>query len=318
MTHGDPPSWTTSHPIRQAAITQDVAMRPPGRLWLTRLLSCLRFDEILVLQGPPLFGALFASGHPGAQVIGPLALLVGGNVLLIAHVFLFNDWAGIRHDLRDPARAAGVFVNRGIRGGEIAGLAWLLLGLSLLLFGQLNPATLVIGLLISLASVLYSAPASHLKGLPIVSSMLHLGGGLMHFLLGYAALTNIDGRGVAIGCYFATIFAAGHLTQEVRDHSADLANGIRTNAVAYGQRRMLMAALFLFACANLLLVSLAAAGIVPPILGLTALGFPLHAWWVHGALRAGLGHGSVRLLQQRYRVLYAGIGAFMAAAVLMS
>ena len=288
------------------------------RAWLSRLLSCVRYDEILVLQGPPLFGALFASSQASDKVIGPLTMLVIGNALLIAHVFLFNDWAGIRHDLRDPARAAGVFLNRGIGSREIAGLSWLSLGLSLILFAQLSPATLVLGLLISFASVLYSTPACHLKGLPIASSLLHLGGGLMHFLLGYATLSDMDGRGVAIACYFATIFAAGHLTQEVRDHSADLANGIRTNAVAYGQKRMLVAALFLFACANLLLVSLAAADIVPPILALSALSFPLHAWWVRGVLGSTLDHESVRHLQRRYRLLYAGIGAFMAAAVLSS
>jgi 4-hydroxybenzoate polyprenyltransferase len=291
---------------------------PAGRPWLARLLSCIRFDEILVLQGPPLFGALFAIGPLGNQVIAPLALLVAGNVLLIAHIFLFNDWAGIRHDLRDPSRVAGVFVNRGIRGSEIAGLSWLLLGLSLLPFGQLSSATLLLGLVISLASVLYSAPACHLKGLPIANSMLHLGGGLLHFLLGYAAFRSIDGRGIAIGCYFATIFTAGHLTQEVRDYSADLANGIRTNAVTYGQRRMLMVALALFACANLLLVTLAAAGIVPAMLALVALTFPLHAWWVLGVLRTALGHDPVRQLQRRYRLLYAGIGAMMAAVVLLS
>ena len=48
----------------------------------------------------------------------------------------------------------------------------------------------------------------------------------------------IDVRGLAIGTYFGLTFAAGHLTQEVRDYHADVHNGIRTNAAVFGPRRV--------------------------------------------------------------------------------
>ena len=57
-------------------------------------------------------------------------------------------------------------------------------------------------------SALYSAPAFHMKGVPLLNSALHLIGGLLHFLLGYSLLRPVDGRSLEIGCFFALIFAA--------------------------------------------------------------------------------------------------------------
>src|SRR5215207_5515826 len=78
-----------------------------------RYLSCLRLQEILVLQGSPLLGAAFAIRHPAAENMGPLAILIAANVLLVAHIFMLNDWSGLTTDLADPNRAAGVFTARG-------------------------------------------------------------------------------------------------------------------------------------------------------------------------------------------------------------
>src|SRR5262245_29612050 len=79
-----------------------------------RYLSCLRLPEILVLQGSPLLGAAFALRHPTAADAGPLALLIAANVLLVAHIFLLNDWSGLATDLADPNKADGVFTARGV------------------------------------------------------------------------------------------------------------------------------------------------------------------------------------------------------------
>ncbi len=47
-----------------------------------RYLSCLRLQEILVLQGSPLLGAVFAIRRPAAEDLGPLAILLVANVCL--------------------------------------------------------------------------------------------------------------------------------------------------------------------------------------------------------------------------------------------
>jgi 4-hydroxybenzoate polyprenyltransferase len=288
-----------------------------GRLGerLRRYLSCLRLPEILVLQGSPLLGAAFAIRHPSAEAVGPLALLTAANVCLMAHVFMLNDWSGLTADLIDPNKAAGVFTARGVGRKEIGGLAAGLLALGLLLFSRLGPSTLGLALAIAALSGLYSLSRFNWKGRPLLSSAAHLTGGALHFLLGYSLGSAIDRRGLATAVFFGLTFAAGHLTQEVRDHQGDALNAIRTNAVIFGQRRTFAASLALFTLAYALLLLLALQGILPrPLAALVAF-YPLHLRWSLQTLAEGLTYASIRRLQARYRVLYAVIGLAMVAAL---
>src|SRR3954453_1844877 len=228
-----------------------------------RYLSCLRLEEILVLQGSPLLGAAFAIRHPSAADVGPLAILTLANVFLVAHIFMLNDWSGLTTDLADPNKAAGVFTARGGGRREIGGLAAGLLAVSLLLFSRLGPIALCLALAIAALSALYSLPRFNWKGRPLLSSAAHLAGGVLHFLLGYSLGSAIDRRGLATATFFALIFTAGHLTQEIRDHQGDVLNAIRTNAVIFGLRRTFVASLALFTLAHTLLLLLALQGILP-------------------------------------------------------
>jgi 4-hydroxybenzoate polyprenyltransferase len=288
-----------------------------GRLGerLRRYLSCLRLQEILVLQGSPLLGAAFAIRHPAAENVGPLAILLAANVCLMAHIFMLNDWSGLTSDLVDPNKAAGVFTARGVGRREIGGLAAGLLVVSLVFFSRLGLSTLCLALAIAALSALYSLPRFNWKGRPLLNSATHLAGGVLHFLLGYSLGNAIDGRGLAIATFFALTFAAGHLTQEVRDHQGDVLNAIRTNAVVFGPRRTFAASLALFTLAHALLLLLALQGILPrPLAVLIAL-YPVHLRWSLKALAEGLTYASVRRLQARYRALYAIIGLAMVAAL---
>jgi 4-hydroxybenzoate polyprenyltransferase len=293
------------------------ATSPGGRLGesLRRYLSCLRLPEILVLQGSPLLGAAFAIHHPTAVNVARLAMLLVANVFLMAHIFLLNDWSGLTTDLTDPNKAAGVFTARGVGRNQIGGLAACLLALSLLLFSLLGPITLSLSLAIAILSALYSLPRFNWKGRPLLSSAAHLAGGAFHFLLGYSLGNAIDRRGLATAIFFALTFAAGHLTQEVRDHQGDVHNTVRTNAVAFGPRRIFTASVALFTLAYALLLLLALQGILPrPLAALAAL-YLLHLHWSLKALAEGLTYASIRRLQARYRALYAIIGLAMMAAL---
>jgi 4-hydroxybenzoate polyprenyltransferase len=280
-----------------------------------RYLSCLRPLEILVLQGSPLLGAVFALRHLTAANVGLLAILTAANVLLVAHIFMLNDWAGLTADLSDPNKAAGVFTARGVGRKEIAGLTAGLLALSLLLFSRLGPSTLCLALAIAALSALYSLPRFNWKGRPLLNSAAHLAGGALHFLLGYSLGNAIDGRGLAIATFFALTFTAGHLTQEVRDHQGDMLNAIRTNAVIFGQRRTFAAGLALFTLAYVLLLLLALQGILPYLLAALIALYPLHLRWSLKTLAEGLTYASIGRLQARYRALYAVIGLAMLAAL---
>jgi 4-hydroxybenzoate polyprenyltransferase len=288
---------------------------PAARAAVARYLSCLRLPEILVLQGSPLLGAAFAIRHLAAETVGPLAILVAANVCLVAHIFMLNDWSGLTTDLADPNKAAGVFTARGVGRREIGGLAAVLLAVSLLLFSRLGPVTLGLSVAIAALSALYSLPRFHWKGRPLLSSAAHLAGGVLHFLLGYSLGHAIDRRGLATATFFALIFAAGHLTQEIRDHQGDVLNAIRTNAVFFGQRRIFATSLALFTLAHALLFLLAFQGALPRPLAALVVLYPVQLRWSLKALAEGLTYASIRRLQARYRALYAIVGLVMVAAL---
>jgi 4-hydroxybenzoate polyprenyltransferase len=284
-----------------------------GRLRL--YLSCFRPRDILVLQGSPLLGAAFAIGRPGLENLGPLAILAVANLCLVAHIFLLNDWSGVNADLGDANKAAGVFTARGVGRPQIGVLTAALLALGLLLFGWLGPVTLQLAVAIAALSALYSLPRFNWKGRPLLNSAAHLIGGALHFLLGYSLGGTLDRRGLALATFFALIFAAGHLTQEVRDHHADAANAIRTNAVIFGRRCTFAASLVLFTLAQATLVLLALQGLLPlPLAALGALHF-FHLHWSRGALAQGLTYASLQRLQARYHRLYALIGLILLASL---
>jgi 4-hydroxybenzoate polyprenyltransferase len=288
---------------------------PAAKASALRYLSCLRLQDILVLQGSPLLGAAFAIRHPGMRHFAPLATLFVANVFLVTHIFMLNDWSGLGVDLADPNKASDVFTARGVGHREMGVLTAGLLVVSLLLFSRLGPITFSLSLAIATLSALYSLPRFNWKGTPILNSLAHLAGGTLHFLLGYSLGNVIDRRGLAIAAFFALIFTAGHLTQEVRDHEGDAINAIRTNAVIFGPRRTFAASLVLFTLAQVLLLLLALQGILPrPLAVLVAL-YAVQLWWSIETLREGLTYASVCRLQARYRVLYAVIGLAMVAAL---
>src|ERR1700681_4365009 len=280
-----------------------------------RYLSCLRLQEVLVLQGSPLLGAAFALRHPAAEQMGPLAILMVANVCLVAHIFLLNDWSNLTAALTDPNKAAAVFTVRGVGDKEMGVLAASLLVVSLLLFSRLGPTTLSIALGIAALNALYSLPYFNWKGRPLLNSAAHLAGGVLHFLLGYSLGNVFDRRGLVMATFCAMTFAAGHLTQEVRDHDGDVRNAIRTNAVIFGQRRTFAASLALFTLSQALLLFLALQGTLNRALAALVVLYPIHLRWSLQALAEGLTYASVCRLQARYRALYAVVGLAVVAAL---
>jgi 4-hydroxybenzoate polyprenyltransferase len=283
---------------------------------LGRLLFCIRFEDVIVLQGSPFLGALIAAQRGTAARVSALAILAAGSFCLVAHVFALNDWSGIGSDLRDPHKGPVVFESRGITRSEVGHLALALLAMGLLLLGSLGFSTLIIALAIVGLSALYSLPSTHVKGIPLLNSALHLVGGILHFLLGYSLFAAIDRRGLEIACFFGLTFAAGHLTQEVRDRDGDFMSGIRTNAVVFGKKGAFGASLGVFTLAHLVLATMAVREIVPRALLLVAGLYLLHLYWSLRALTTGLTFEAIRSLQARYRVLYAIIGFGMTLALL--
>lgn len=269
--------------------------------------------EVVALQASPILGAFLAPFTGGYFDSGRLVLLAAGSLLLTAHIFIFNDWAGRKTDLNDARRATKIFERRGIDSRQVVRLALALLVAANVALALVGLPVALLGAGITALGILYSCSINFGKGRPIVSSIIHLTGGMLHFLLGYSAFRPIDARGCLIGLYFGLVFAGGHLNQEVRDYEADLRSGIRTNAVVFGPQRTFLASLLIFTAAYATLAGLAAFSILPIGLLWAILLWPLHLVWSLQTLRRGLGFEATLWMQRRYRFLFALLGLAMLA-----
>jgi 4-hydroxybenzoate polyprenyltransferase len=267
--------------------------------------------EVCALQAPPLLGAYLGGlGLAGGDAT-QLGLLLLGSTLLTAHVFLFNDWADFSKDANDLRRASLGTSGYGIGRDQIARVAIVPLILAFVAFAALGTTAVIFGTGIAVLSLLYSLSPRFGKSTPIAASLNHLIGGGLLFLLGYSVTSPVDARGVALSLVFGLVFAAGHLNQEVRDYEFDLANGIGTVAVTFGCRRGFLASFCLFTTAYMLIVGLAALGLLPTILLASAVAWLLQARWSLQALRRGLGQETALWIQRRYRLLFALVGLAM-------
>ena len=77
-------------------------------------LSCIRFSEVLVLQGSPLFGVAFALHDLTLDKAAAIAVFGLASILLVANIWTFNDWANGSADLKDPNRSERVFSTKGV------------------------------------------------------------------------------------------------------------------------------------------------------------------------------------------------------------
>jgi 4-hydroxybenzoate polyprenyltransferase len=263
--------------------------------------------EVGALQASPLLGA-YLGGMRGEDV-GRLGLVLAGSVALTAHVFVFNDWADFEQDSRVDRRANAAVDAYGISRAQIGRAAAVLLAVAIAMFALVGVRAVMVGAGIALLSFLYSASNHFGKRMPIAATLNHVIGGTLHFLLGYTAMHAVDARGLVLGLFFALVFAAGHLNQEIRDHELDAANQIRTSSVTFGRRPTFLASCALFTGAYALLGALGWFGVVPPIVGFVALGaWLLQAAWSVRAVRHGLDMETALWLQRRYRLLFAVVG----------
>ena len=278
-----------------------------------RHFASTRALEVLALQASPILGSFLGGFSLERCGVIRLGLLILGSLALTAHIFVFNDWAGHRSDMRDPRRATLVYVRRGISRRQVARVAIALLIFANVAFAVVGSPAILFGAAITALSLLYSCSTSFGKMTPVVASINHLLGGVLHFLLGYTLCRAPDARGLVISLFFGLVFAGGHLNQEVRDYEGDLLNGIRTSAVVFGCRRTFLASLCTFTAAYAMLAVLAALGMMPRLLLWSTLVWPLHIAWSLRALQRGLGFETALWMQRRYRLLFACIGLAMLA-----
>lgn len=278
---------------------------------IMRHFATTRAPEVLALQASPILGIFLGGASlewPGAI---SASLLLLGSLALTAHIFIFNDWAGYSSDIRDPRRTTLVFTQQGISSREVAHVAIALFVFATIVLTGVSRLAGLLGVAIAALSFLYSCSPHFGKHTPIMGSINHLIGGMLHFLLGYTAGHPVDASGLIMSLFFGLVFAGGHLNQEVRDHEGDLLNGIRTSAVAFGCKPTFLASLCIFTAAYTVIAGLAVLGTLPGLLLWSPVLWILHVAWSLQAFQRGLGFDTAKWMQRRYRLLFALIGLAM-------
>src|SRR5262245_45235274 len=105
--HSGSGSILRMQPAVESAVRR-LSPEPPtagGLRSLSCLLSCIRFDEVLFLQGSPLLGVVFSTGRLTGERVVDLIIFAVSSFCLSAHVFALNDWSGMGADSRDTNRA---------------------------------------------------------------------------------------------------------------------------------------------------------------------------------------------------------------------
>lgn len=275
-------------------------------------LECLKLRSIVFLVGTSLLGALFALPVVNAINILKLGFLLIGSALLYGHAFSLNDLYGLSLDRCDPKKVNTPLVLGKISTRELLKLSLVLLFLSFLFFGFISLKTLIIATLLFSASVFYSHPFFFLKGKPFFSSIIHLIGGILQFLLGYAVFKNIDFPGILIGIYFGIIHTSIHLNSEIIDYNTDLMAQINTNTIKFGKEKVFFISFLLFLGAVVYFCLLAYRGLIPlMLLFIVAVCYSAYLYSVFKILRRGINSKNAEDLVKVYRKICAFIGICM-------
>jgi 4-hydroxybenzoate polyprenyltransferase len=278
---------------------------------------CIRYAEVVIFQVPPLLGIAFTNPFWWDE-LPSLFFFFLGNICLFVLIFAFNDWGDIDLDSKDVNKRESTFTQKGVSPRQILLVTVALTGLVLFVFYMLGVVTFLLALVMIGLGFLYSHPRFAQKRIPIVASMNHFMGGVTMFLLGYSLFSEIDPRGIAISLYFAVVFMAGHLCQEVRDYDQDKLNCANTSAVRFGKRQIFLIAFILFILSFGYFLWLVKLGFFPldwiyaiALLLVIASGF-FYAW------KTPLSFHDVCRFQAQYRLVFAIITGFMLLSLLFT
>ncbi|MCP4676353.1 MAG: UbiA family prenyltransferase [Deltaproteobacteria bacterium] len=249
--------------------------------------------------------------------IPSLFLLLIGSLLLVAQIFLFNDWADIESDGKSRHRTASLFTTPGVSPGQMLLFSSCLGVAGLIIFACISTQALLLAVGVMCAGFAYSYPLIYTKGRPILSSLTHFVGQSLHFLLGYTLYSDLNSRGLMISVFFSLVFVGGHLNQEVRDTKGDHAARIRTNSTVFGKKAALIVSHILFTGAFIYLGVLAGLGIIPREMAYLVAPYLVYASIFWRTFAAELNYKNVTRLQTGYRFIFVLIGLGITAIRLL-
>ncbi len=266
----------------------------------------VRYFDIILVSSYPCFGAVLALPDLEFANIAKLFAFVVCNALYIAHIFIYNDWCDAKLNPEEPRSRTHHALKRPVLSDrEILSINAMLIIVSLAGYAAISLRLLFLIIIIEVITYLYSQGKINLKGIPLISLLIHFGGGFMYVLGGWVVFKDFTAPGFFIAFYIGMVLVAGHFANEIDDFEQDLAVGIRTNAVAFGQRKTLRAGLETFLLSSIWFVVGSIMWLSNPaytVLGvLLVLVWGVQSW----RYRHWRGGGPIKEFRRFYRVIYA-------------
>ncbi|MBN2406699.1 MAG: UbiA prenyltransferase family protein [Elusimicrobia bacterium] len=276
-------------------------------------LKSMRAGEIAYLSGIALMGLVFSRQADYARISAVFRVLAA-VYLLYGHIAVFNELCGLDHDRIDENKKNMPLVSGrlSVKGLRLFSLS--LLAVSGCMFLSVSRGHFFLFLIYVLISFLYSHPKVHLKGRPVIPTVLHFLAGTAGFMFGYMKPGGDKGpAGLLVGMFFGLLLASGHLNHETADYEYDRMNGLNTSAAYYGKKAASLAGFMLLSAASTYFVLLAVLGMVPWYLGPVIIPVYIVCALAYGkAYRGGLEPAGINAYRNTCRI------AFLAAGVLMT
>lgn len=274
----------------------------------------IRYFDILVLMAYPTLGAVFAIQELTPPVLARFLVFTFFNFLFVAHVYIYNDLSDARLNPEEPLRRSRHALKYPALSSRQVFMCSLGLGAAAFVgFAFISWRLLVVAVLLEAITVSYSHPRINLKGRPVVSTLIHFAGASLYFMGGWAAFQPFTSLELALAVFFGLVLAAGHFSNEIQDFNQDLGAGIRTNAVAFGQRTMFRVGLMLFMLSSAWLLIVSRSLLDHPAYAYAAAAL-LVVWLIESRRRRSWkGGDSIREFRRFYRALYAALSLALVA-----
>ena len=277
---------------------------------VSAFIKSARFAEVSILLGFPMIGLFFAFKSEEELVSVPVFLFAAAIFSLFTAIYAFNGLAGTDDD-KHNSRLADL---AGKRRSFIVTLAVSLM-LSLVIFFFIKPVLALFSGISFLLWCIYSFPKKGFKYRPVLGTLIHFFGQIIHFLMGYTVLAPLDKGSAAASVYFALLFSAGHINHELIDHDADEKAGTRTGAVCFGVSawEKVSFALFLIAALYISALSVLEKELLPLCFPFIIAGIIHMIFKICSFKKASM---QTKFLEERrfYRLLYFAAGIIFIAA----
>ncbi len=275
-------------------------------------LGSIRWFEISVRMGAPFIAILISV--PEMSLSNSYKIIHGllAFFLLWAHGYTFNEWGGYSYDRYDQTKADIPLMSGKISRPEMLILSISFATISIVLYSFLNLKLLFIIVFDIIVGICYVHKKILLKNVPVVSFIILFLVSVNDFLLGWLLFSESLCRGLSIAAYFGILGIAGQHYHEAGDYDADQRAGIKTNAVRYGKKKIVISGFIFYTISCFYFLLLGFKKIVPEyLLYPLVISYPIYLFIFYRCITSDLSSLKVHSFVRRYRILYGFIGFWM-------